>query len=136
MKIEVVYCKVNDYIANFFLLLFLSFFVILSNEVISTQEFRINFQPALAHVAARKLHCITQDKKSDNLECGLAEVFKEDSRVPRQGGREKPAGLNNWHQKRESIYHGILLPTHQPIISDSSKSNKIYKRIFNHNFSI
>ena len=81
MKIEVVYCKVNDYIANFFLLL--SFFVILSNEVISTQEFRINFQPALAHVAARKLRCITQDKKSDNLECGLAEVFKEDSRVPR-----------------------------------------------------
>ena len=114
----------------------MSFFVILSNEVISTQEFRINFQPALAHVAARKLRCITQDKKSDNLECGLAEVFEEDSRVPRRGGREKSAGLNNWHQKRESIYHGILLPTHQPLISGSSKSNKIYKRKFNHNFYI
>ena len=50
MKIEVLYCKINDYIAIFLLLL--SFFIMLSNEVISTKVFGINFQPALAHDAA------------------------------------------------------------------------------------
>ena len=74
------------------LLLLLPFFIMLSNEVISTEVFRM-------------------DKTSVKLEYGSPEVFKEGSRVPRRGGREKPTDLNKWHQKRESIYHAILLTT-------------------------
>ena len=110
MKIEVVYCKINDCIANFSCCCYCHF-VMLSNEVISTKVFRINFQPALAHVDGRKLRWTMQDRTSVNLEYGLVEVFKEVSRAPRRGGREKPADLNNWHPKRESIYHANLLTT-------------------------
>ena len=67
------------------------------------EVFRINFQPAFAHVDGRKLHWTIQDKTSVNLEYGLVEVFKEIPRAPRRGGREKPADLNNWHQKRVHI---------------------------------
>ena len=56
------------------LLLLLPFFIMLSNEVISTEVLRM-------------------DKTSVKLEYGSAESFKEGSRVPRRGGREKPAGL-------------------------------------------
>ena len=106
-------------ISLIFVVAVIAIFLMLSNEVISTQVFRINFQPAPAHVDGRKLRWTMQDKTSVNLESWLVEVFKEVSRALRRGGREKSADLNKWHQKRESVYHAILLTTQTTRVSQN-----------------
>ena len=75
----------------------------LSNEVISTQVFRINFQPAPAQVDGRKLRWTMQDHTSVNLESWLVEVFKE---VLGHHAEEDVKSLQPWINgtEKEKVY--------------------------------